>query len=189
MGECFIEASAIFAFMQTFRKSFLLLSVFFLVLSGKAQVDSSDDWNRYDTYKERRNKEMSKGEKDSGTVKVHQPELLDSLIVRYRRVNKEFPKIQGYRVQLFFGKRKKAEKIKADFKEKYKEVPAHIGWLKPNFRLRVGDFRERIEAYRFLQKIGDQFGRAYIVRCKIELPELSIVEEKEKAEGGSKESP
>ncbi len=138
------------------------------------QTDSSDSWNTYEGYEQ-----IHKGDgSDSGKGKVRYQhgEGLDSLLSNYRRYNKEFPKIQGYRIQLFFGKREKAERLKAQFKEKHPETEAYIDYLAPNFRLRVGNFRTRIDAYRFMQEIGNEFGRSYIVRTQIELPKLSMEE-------------
>ena len=154
-----------------------LIALFLFPVLGTAQVDSSDSWNTYDAYQDLR---TGKKEKDSGEVRLRQPELLDSLTARYRRYNEEFPGIEGYRVQLFFGKRKKAEGLKEDFKEEHPDIGAYIDYLAPNFRLRVGDFRTRIEAYRLMQNLGDEdFGRPYIVRTKIELPRLSNENEEE----------
>lgn len=160
--------------METPRSYSLLIPLFLLPFFGAGQVDSSDNWNTYDAYQE-----LQKGEKgrDSGKVRVHQPQLLDSLIAAYRDQNKEFPGIEGYRVQLFFGKREKAKELKEDFEEEYPDIGAYIDYLAPNFRLRVGDFRTRIDAYRLMQDLGDDLGRPYIVRTTIELPKLSIEEE------------
>ena len=147
--------------------SFLLLS-----LSGQAQKDSSEGkWNTFEGYQK-----IQKGsqKKDSGSVVYIQSPLLDSIVAEYRHFNEEFPKIQGYRIQLFFGKRGKAEKLKAEFQKGYPDTEAYIDYLAPNFRLRVGNFRTRIDAYRFMQEMGTDFGRSYIVRTKIELPSLSI---------------
>lgn len=152
------------------------LAFFLCPTSGIGQTDSTEDWRTYEGYREIR---KSQKKQDSGKLRFHQPRLLDSLIARYRRLNEEFPGIEGYRVQLFFGERDKAEKLKEDFKREYGEVSAYIDYLAPNFRLRVGDYRTRIEAYRLMQEIGGDFGRAYIVRTKIELPELKV-DKKEK---------
>lgn len=105
---------------------------------------------------------------------LHRSPLLESVLKAYRRMNEEDPRIEGYRVQLFFGEREKAEKLKARFLKEHPDVGAYIDYLAPNFRLRVGDHRTRIGAYRLMQKLGDDYGRPYIVRTRIELPELDL---------------
>ena len=40
----------------------------------------------------------------------------------------------------------------------------------PNYKVRVGDFRNRIDATRFLKKIYEQFQNAFIVLDEINLP-------------------
>ncbi len=149
--------------------------IFFLLLPlpSLGQVDTADDWNTFDAYERIHNGGAVKDSTDTGVVELHQDALLDSLIDRYARCNQEHSGIQGYRIQLFFGEREKAEKLKKEFERKLgDEENAYIDYLAPNFRLRVGDFRTRIEAHRFLQKLGDGFGRSYIVRTRIELPDL-----------------
>ncbi len=158
----------------------LFSALLLLTLSGKGQVDSSDSWNTYDSYQKKMQGRDRASQKEGGNVRVDRPALLDSLIARYRRSNEEYPELPGYRVQLFFGDREKAEKMRDNFEEEYSEAKAYIDYLAPNFRLRVGNFRTRMDAYRFMQKLGDEFGRPYIVRTKIDPPELKIGKEKTK---------
>lgn len=155
----------------------------FLILPlANGQTDSNKTWNTYDAYQKKVRSSDSSKRRDTGMVNVHQPALLDSLIARYRRSKREYPGLEGFRVQLFFGEREKAEKMRADFKKKYSAVDAYIDYLAPNFRLRVGDFRTRIAAYRFMQGLDKEFGRPYIVSTRIDLPELGIEELNKKKE-------
>lgn len=156
------------------RSSLRLPFLFFCLLPfiSLGQVDTADDWNTFDAYEQIHNGGTVKDSTDTGVVELHQDPLLDSLIDRYARCNQEHSGVQGYRIQLFFGEREKAEKLKEEFEKEFRDVNAYIDYLAPNFRLRAGDFRTRIEAHRFLQKLGDDFGRSYIVRTRVELPDL-----------------
>jgi hypothetical protein len=83
-------------------------------------------------------------------------------------------KSKGYRVQLYSGvDQDKAKSIRSKFLNEYgKDANAYIVYDPPNFKLRVGDFRTRLEAYRFLKKIKADFPSAYIVETEIEKPEI-----------------
>jgi hypothetical protein len=50
------------------------------------------------------------------------------------------------------------------FKAKYSKVGAYLTFQEPNYRIRVGDFRSRMDAQRFLHKITDAYPNAFIVK-------------------------
>lgn len=79
---------------------------------------------------------------------------------------------RGYRVQIFLGDRKTAEDTKRGFLQKYPEQPAYLSWLAPNFRLRVGDLRTRLDAERLLHELRTVYPGSYIVPDDIEMPRL-----------------
>jgi len=79
----------------------------------------------------------------------------------------------GYRVQLHFGNdRDKARDIKSKFLNSYQTIPAYDSYQQPNFRVRVGDFRTRIEATKFLKQIKAEFPSAFVVTDEIKFPKL-----------------
>ena len=77
---------------------------------------------------------------------------------------------RGYRVQIFLGDRATAESTKRGFLQKNPDVPAYLSWLAPNFRLRVGDLRTRLEAERLLRDLKTTYPGSYIVPDDIEMP-------------------
>lgn len=79
---------------------------------------------------------------------------------------------RGYRVQIFLGDRRTAEETKRSFLQKNPDIPAYLSWLAPNFRLRVGDLRTRLEAERLLRDVKAQYPGSYIVPDEIEMPAL-----------------
>jgi hypothetical protein len=82
---------------------------------------------------------------------------------------------QGYRVQIFLGERRAAEDIKRSFLLTYPDIPVYLSWLAPNFRLRVGDLRTRLEAERLLRDMKIAYPGSYIVRDEIEPPPIPLV--------------
>lgn len=97
----------------------------------------------------------------------------DSRISKLNELKRKYPGLQdGYRVQLFFGDRTKAMEKKAQFTNVYPDIPAYISYLAPNFRLRVGDFRSRMEGEKLKKEIESEYPGCYLVKDKIQLPKL-----------------
>lgn len=81
-------------------------------------------------------------------------------------------KMAGYRVQLHFGAEKsKALSVKSKFLTQYPDIKAYDQFEAPYFRVRVGNFRTKMEAYCFWKSVADQFPGSFIVNEEIELPE------------------
>ncbi len=97
---------------------------------------------------------------------------LHTLVEKHTQVNDQ-GKAKGYRVQIYFGADKaKANELKSKFLAEYSSgVHAYEVYDVPNFKIRVGDFRTRMEAYRFLKKIRNDFPQSFIVESDIEYPE------------------
>jgi hypothetical protein len=111
---------------------------------------------------------------DTGKVEYLQDNRITELLSKEQLVNeKKDGKVKGYRVQIHFGSdRDKAKEIKLKFNQKYATVKAYDEYDLPNFKVRVGDFRTRIEAYKFLKEISADFPSSFLVQDQIELNEL-----------------
>jgi hypothetical protein len=68
--------------------------------------------------------------------------------------------------------RPKASEVKLDFSGKHSDVPSYISYTAPNFKVRVGDFRTRLEAVKFMKSIEGQYPTIFIVPDEIALPPL-----------------
>lgn len=100
---------------------------------------------------------------------------LEQIMDWNKKVWQKVEKIEGYRIQIttFSGTNSlaRAEKAKMEFENSFSEYPAHISYLEPYFRLRIGDFRSKLEAYEALQKISLQYEGAFIIRDEINFKE------------------
>jgi len=85
---------------------------------------------------------------------------------------KKIKKIEGFRIQIvsFSGINSKnsIENIAEQFKQQFPEIPFFITYAEPNFRLRVGNFRTKIEAYQALQKISLTFTGSFVLKDQID---------------------
>jgi hypothetical protein len=106
---------------------------------------------------------------------VHADPRLKTLVFKHNDVLKR-GQASGFRVQIYFGTDKaKAREVKSRFLAAYaSEARAYEIYEQPNFKVRVGDFRSRLEAYRFLKKIRADFPASFIVTSKIEMPPVKL---------------
>ena len=84
--------------------------------------------------------------------------------------------IPGYRIHLYMDSGNRArlntQREQADFEEEYPDITSYIIYEEPYFKLRAGDFRTRLDARRFLEKIRRDYSSAYIVVDLINFPQL-----------------
>lgn len=106
-----------------------------------------------------------------GDVIIHQDERIAALMTDFAR-RKHI--LKGYRVQIFLGSDREngSKRIRREFLMKHIDIPAYEDYLAPNFRVRVGDCRTRIEAAHLLQAIKAEYPGAYVVPDEIEMPRL-----------------
>lgn len=116
--------------------------------------------------------------KDTGTIELVQDYTIKQLLAKHIDINSKTA-IKGYRIKIHFGSDKtKSKEVKAKFIARFPNVSAYEKYDQPNFNIRVGDFRTKLEAYKFLKEVQADFPSAFIVQDEIELPELNYLEKK-----------
>lgn len=115
---------------------------------------------------------------DTGKVEIVQEYKVKELVNKHIEINSKAP-IKGYRIKIHFGSDKnKAKEIKAKFISKFPEISAYEKYDQPNFNIRVGDFRTKLEAYKALKEIQVEFPSSFLVQDEIEMPKLYPSEKK-----------
>lgn len=113
---------------------------------------------------------------DSGLSVIKADPRIDSLVALHIAYNELHPVVDGYRIHIFIKSGNdallEAEEVKLEFEEKHDNVKAYITFGEPYYRVRVGDFRTRLEAEKFLHKINRTYPNAWVTKDKINLPEL-----------------
>ncbi|MCF8332669.1 MAG: SPOR domain-containing protein [Bacteroidales bacterium] len=111
-----------------------------------------------------------------GDVEIKGDPRIDSLVESHMAMNKKFPGIDGYRVMIFFdsgnNSKDSAKKVIERFHEEYPQVPAYLSYHSPYYRVRVGNFREKMEGERFLNQIKGDYPNAWVIQATIEPPSL-----------------
>jgi hypothetical protein len=127
---------------------------------------------------------------NKGTVSVVKDPLIDSLIAKRIELNLRpttapvavstgkpgttIVSQMGYRVQIFYGSdRREVFNEQSKFNNSYPELNTYITYKQPNYYLRVGDFRTRLEAQRFMNGLRGTFPTLFIFREKINAPNLN----------------
>jgi hypothetical protein len=109
-----------------------------------------------------------------GDIRIIQDDRVDLLVSKHIRINQNRKGMDGFRIQIFFdsgnNSKTKAQSIYEGFKAKYPEMRAYLSFKSPNYKVRVGDFRTRLDAHRFLNEIIDQYPNAWIIADIINLP-------------------
>jgi len=130
---------------------------------------------------------LSVSAQNRGVVTVLKDPMIDSLIAKRIALStsttvgagptsvKPAPIVSslGYRVQVFYGAdRRQAYRQQSKFNGLYPDLNTYITYKEPNYYLRVGDFRSRLEAQRLMNELRSVFPTLFIFREKINAPNL-----------------
>jgi len=95
---------------------------------------------------------------------------LDTLNARIANSNRSFT-IKGYRIQVYSGmQRKDAEMIITDLKKILPGRAADLEYNQPNYKVKVGNFLNRVDAYTSYYKIREVYPSVSIIYEKIKVP-------------------
>ncbi len=105
-------------------------------------------------------------------VIVEMSESLRNVIYLYKAKSKKYPQIAGYRIQIFNGRKDDCLNQRSNFLREFPEMQAYLLYEVPEYKTQIGNFRNRMEAEAFLQKITDDFPGSFVIATKIEKPKL-----------------
>lgn len=96
-----------------------------------------------------------------GIIEITGDVKVSELVKKHIEFNERLRTVPGYRVQIAAlsgpNSRNQAFELKGRFKEMYPDVEVYIVFSEPNFRIKVGDFTSKLDAYVFMQKIKDVY--------------------------------
>lgn len=103
-----------------------------------------------------------------GEVVVLKDPQIDSLIARRLELSRgvsigKSVSFSGFRIQIFSGlDRQQANSEQSNFKSRYPNITSYISYTQPYYRLRVGDFRTRLEAEKFMNELKKYYSSMFI---------------------------
>lgn len=99
---------------------------------------------------------------------------IDSVLRLDYMQNIKYPTIPGYRIQIYKGSGNnalnKALDVQKSFEHRY-NVKAYVTYNEPYYRVRIGDFRTRLDAIRFLNRIKHRYPLAWEIKDLIRFSE------------------
>ena len=112
-----------------------------------------------------------------GSVHVDQDSRIESLIAKQRSLYKMDSSFNGYRIHIFMeignNALEHAQSVKAQFEHAFPDIPIYLTYSEPYFRLRAGDFRNRVEAEKGLRRIKPRFKEAFVTADRIYRPRFN----------------
>ncbi len=116
-----------------------------------------------------------------GSVHIDQDSRIESLIAKQRSLYKMDSSLKGYRIHIFMeignDALRHAQETKAQFEHAFPDIPIYLTYSEPYFRLRAGDFRNRVEAEKCLRRIKPRFKEAFVTADRIYRPRFKSNEE------------
>ena len=119
-----------------------------------------------------------------GTVTVVKDPRIDTIIAKRLALSKKEANVtikpngaivsqMGYRVQVYYGSDRRAVfKEQARFASFYPNLMTYITYKEPNYYLRAGDFRTRMEAQKLMAELRSTYPTLFIFHEKINAPNL-----------------
>ena len=108
-----------------------------------------------------------------GSVNISADPKIEQLIDVHKSVNSRNSKTKGYRVQIIQdSNRDLVREKKIELLGLYPNLRAYETYEAPFYKLRLGDFKDRYDAYRVFKNVKGTFKRAFIVQDKINVSEL-----------------
>jgi hypothetical protein len=108
-------------------------------------------------------------------VKVTKDPRIDDLIKQAAPIVAPFkvPTIVGFRIQLAFDSDKAiVEDLRMKFMAAYPKIDTYLVFNAPNYFLKAGDFRTKLETERVMNTIRPQFPTAFLLKERIYLPRI-----------------
>ena len=154
-----------------FSKQSFFVSAFIISTSTICSAQNFDSTNVQNSQIEKRNTQIRP------EVNYHESDELKVLSEQYIESNSTVKTINGFRIEIFSSSgansKLKARNYRLQFVQKYDSIPAYVVWEYPNFEVRTGDFRTKLEAEKALQNIIVDFPFAFITKDEINIPECN----------------
>ena len=111
-----------------------------------------------------------------GSVNIEQDDRVESLIAKQRSLYRIDSSFSGYRIHIFMEIGNEAldhaKSVKAQFERAFPDIPIYLTYVEPYFRLRAGNFRNRVEAEKCLRRIKPRFKEAFVTADMIYRPRI-----------------
>ena len=92
------------------------------------------------------------------------------LSAKYDEYNRKKEFTDGYRIQIMYTDiRTDAYKNKGQMYKDFSDIKSYVEYEEPYYKLRIGDFKTRLEATSYMQQVTPLYPGAFIVKDKIRI--------------------
>ena len=106
-----------------------------------------------------------------GNIIVISDPRIEHFAEEYKNIAGQIHSIEGFRIQIFFDSgnlsKRNASQAREEFMRRHPGVEAYITFREPYYRVRVGDFRTKLEADGFRKRILRHYPHAFTVNDQI----------------------
>lgn len=95
---------------------------------------------------------------------IEQDEMFTTLLNEKRKQNQELNFKNGFKIQVYSGDFNAAEKTISDLKFKFENLDSSLEFNAPSYKVRIGNFTNKIDAERNLRLIQKEYPIAFIVK-------------------------
>ena len=92
----------------------------------------------------------------------------DTLTKKFFQIKKDFSKktfeSTYYTIQIFYGSLNEADSIHNDFRENYKDIKSELIFETPNYKVRIGEYKDINLASQSLEKIRRIYPGSFIIK-------------------------
>jgi hypothetical protein len=92
----------------------------------------------------------------------------DTLTKKFFQIKKDFSKktfeSTYYTIQIFYGSLNEADSIYNDFKQNYEDVKSELIFETPNYKVRIGEYKDINVASQSLEKIRRVYPGSFIIK-------------------------
>jgi len=120
--------------------------------------------------------QTAKMEELLGKLQIRQDPRITDLLIRHAQINQKKQGLDGYRLEIFFSSESNARqhsvRVKNEFNLLFPTISSYMLFQTPNFKIRIGDFRNKSEALKTKAIIESKYPNAFIVKDFIRFPEI-----------------
>ena len=113
----------------------------------------------------------------NGKTEIIQDSRVDLLVKKHIQINQTLSTMDGFRIQVFSdsgtNSKTKAQSVQSELQSKFPEMGVYLTFKSPNYRVRIGDFRTKLDVQRFLMVLTGDYPNAFIVADQINLPKIN----------------
>lgn len=113
----------------------------------------------------------------AGSVSLRGEHAIRNLVDLHVNLNRKKKTFTGYRIQIFSGNpshhsMEKLQGLKAEFSAAFPDLHVYLNYYDPDFKIRAGDFHNKLEGIPALKRIRYRYPSAYLVKMEIPVHDL-----------------